>query len=582
MQVARGWLRGASRVVMVAAIGATAGCSTMMWQVDESVAQRPLTPEHERGAGPRVAPRTYVYSQASGPAKRRLNLNQPSVRLIDALRAVYGQGIRVIPEDPGVDLRRTVSVYLVQGSPEDARRILIARSGYDITVVDNEVRVASVARRKWVLPSLASSSTMSGHVGGDDSSGSGDSGSTSTSSASSGSIDSTLSTSTTSIGGGAGSTANKQRVEMSSTTDVWEDLVDNIKAILGADESAAALDTGSTPPPTDATGSSLFPFEVPPAGSSGQGGSAAPPSASTSAALSARDEAYVRPAVMAVRSTGVIYAIGNPVRMAMVDDLIRDLEYDSHRQVHLAVRAYEVSLSDERAHGIDWSLLTRAIGTVANSAIDVTVSGSSTPDVQGAGAFALAVTGTSQKDGRETVNAVFNFLSRYGQVELISEPDLTTTAGHPAFISSGEEISFVASVSQSADSQGRLTVTPLLQRIAIGVTLTIVPRVTRDDRIALDIIPVISSLSGFTDIEVGGQRFSTPNIPLKELATHVVVRPGETVHLGGIITSRLAKTMSRLPLFRERNITDLVLASENNGVERREFVMTVTPDLVGG
>ena len=150
----------------------------------------------------------------------------------------------------------------------------------------------------------------------------------------------------------------------------------------------------------------------------------------------------------------------------------------------------------------------------------------------------------------------------------------------PATVSSFTQLR----VLQASDN---ILTTPEFERILVGVTLAVTPRILSDDRVMIEVIPIISSLKGFTDFQFDGAAFSAPNIALQELATQVIARPGETVHLGGLITERFTEQMKGLP--RDRNswnpldkMLGLLFDSVANEVERRELVLTITPSIVEG
>ena len=514
-------------------------CTTQDVQVDGGIADRSLL-EDEYESGLREAyPPSYVRMISSGDRSlsEKVHINAPRITLLDVLRAGFGKDVKIVEEGPDVDLGLRLSMYAIDMRRDLFLKKLVGMTGLDFRFENDVLYISKMARRKFSIPTLASVSSFQGDVGGGSESSDEDG------------------------GGGESSGRGDLGVSLESSTDGWEPLIEEIEAILGVDDSDQSDGETTVTDVDSAFGLEEFlPLNVPARG--------------------------LRASVSGIRSQGLIYAVGDPIRMQVVDQMMEDLIYQSERLIHLDVKAYEVSLSDQRGRGIDWNLLAKNIATLNNggTVFDLEIGGDveRAEDVGSSNVFEFELTGRSGAERRASF--VFDFLEQFGRVKLLSEPNLTTTNGHPAYISAGEELSYVASVEQTLDAQGQVTVTPELERLVVGVTMGLIPRITGDGLIVIDVIPILSALRGFTNLTIGGNTIATPNTPLRELATQVIVRPGETIQLGGIITSRLSEAINRLPSSEKggfaHGITDLLFSSEANEVERAEFVMTITPTIV--
>jgi len=187
---------------------------------------------------------------------------------------------------------------------------------------------------------------------------------------------------------------------------------------------------------------------------------------------------------------------------------------------------------------------------------------------------------------------MLNFLNQFGEVELLNQPNITVRNGIYAYISTGEELSYVGKISREivtgsstnslVGANGELLKDEVLsyeiESVRVGVTLAVAPRILDDDRILLDIWPVVSSKSG--DFTIGGT--TVPNLSLHDMSTQVIVKSGKPIQLGGFIRRSIAKKLQDLP-WREK-ITGMLVnplfESESNVVERRELVLTVTPTII--
>ena len=134
---------------------------------------------------------------------------------------------------------------------------------------------------------------------------------------------------------------------------------------------------------------------------------------------------------------------------------------------------------------------------------------------------------------------------------------------------------------QAQDVNGNVTQTPIFDRIQVGVTLQVSARVLDDERLMLDIVPVVSSISGEDAFTIDGNDFSIPRTALQQLTTQVIARSGRPIKLGGLITRKIASELSGLP-FRDSlgNAFNFLFDSEQNELEKRELVLVVTPQII--
>ena len=279
-----------------------------------------------------------------------------------------------------------------------------------------------------------------------------------------------------------------------------------------------------------------------------------------------------------IRSVGVVTAGGKPAQMRILDHYLKKAVADATKIVNVQVQAYDVVLNNGKQKGINWDALK--LGSISGNLFNVGLS--NTSQVLSGNGF-WNITGTFNGD-RGNGTAILSFLETFGRVELQDQPNLTVRNGVPAQIYAGEELTYIADVEQSQDENGNVTVTPKLARLKVGVTLAVTVRVLEDERLLVDVTPVISSLNTYDTIAIGTYSFQTPRIALKEFSTQLICNSGESVHLGGLITEKLEKALERLPW--QNSITKALVnplfQNLNNQVERRELVLVVTPTVVEG
>lgn len=288
-----------------------------------------------------------------------------------------------------------------------------------------------------------------------------------------------------------------------------------------------------------------------------------------------KDEPYIE----GIRSVGIVTAGGSPAKIKLLDRYLKRAITESTKVVNVQVQSYDVILNDSKQKGIDWNILAQ--GTLNGNPLGLslfnTVTGNSAADPF------WNVKGTYESSNVKA-DMLIRFLETYGRVELQDQPNLTVRNGVPAQIYAGEELTYIVDVEQSQDQNGNTTVTPKLGRLKVGVTLSLTVRVLDDDQLLIDIWPVISNLNANDVIKIGEYEFETPRVNLKEFSTQLLTTSGKSVHLGGLITKRMNQALEQLPW---QNLVTKAVANPltqkiNNGLERRELVMVVTPTLIEG
>lgn len=472
-------------------------------------------------------------------ANIKVSANAPDVALGELFSTVL-PGTPIEPQDVGVDLRRRLSISVNAMPLPDFLDYLASRTNYDYQVRlagDKPIiRVFSVGSRTWNLASLASNrksvskvgQSGSGSQSGGGAGGGGAGGSAGFAAGAGGST-----------GGAASQARRSTEVTVNTDEDEWDSTIRQLRAILQANEGAE-----TAPSPTEVV-DPLKPKKI-------------------------------RSSLIATRLTGIVQASGDPSLIRQADEFIKETKKFAGRTVYLSLAIHEVTLRDTKSTGIQWQVLSD--GFSGNTRTGVNASGTfpSAANVTNAGALTINAFAALRDD---SINLLLSFLAQFGSVNLLTQPNITVNNGRSASLSSGQEFSYVESVISNTTSQGTTTITPVLARILVGTEFSITPRILDDDRISMDIVPVISSVLNFQDFTVGDTTFSTPNIAINELATQVIVRSGQTIHVGGLITERLQETVNRLP-FREGSFADYLFRSDTNQLERRELVLTITPRLI--
>jgi len=302
----------------------------------------------------------------------------------------------------------------------------------------------------------------------------------------------------------------------------------------------------------------------------------------TSSQSTSQQKSYV----FGTRSLGKVVAAGNYQSMQQLDEYFTQLQYESSRQVAIEVKAYDVMLSDGRGSGINWSELATVGASVNGNPLSLNLQNTNA----GGGFIPNALDPAGLWQGRAAISgskvnasAVFQFLSQFGEVELLNQPNITVRNGGFAVMHAGEQLSYVAKTEVVRESgEDTVAVSAQVDQLKVGVSLAVTPKLLDGNKVLLNIWPVVSSVQGFDEFNSDPVPIRVPRLALQELATEVIVPSGQTIQLGGLIRRNITEKLQTLP-WRDGVTGALLKAffhSDSKSLERRELVILVTPKVL--
>lgn len=361
------------------------------------------------------------------------------------------------------------------------------------------------------------------------------------------------SSTTNTSSGGAGSSSDTARVGVSRTDSInfWDEVQRQLEDILtmGRDDYAAA---GEQPPQQ----TTVMADRV---------------TNTTTTATTPVRERMGR--LIINRVAGSIQVTTSRARMRAVETYLEALRRKTLRQVYIDVRVVEVSLGANKALGVDWNRVN--MGAVVLSA----VSGAS--GIAGATLSANYTKSFAATHLVKDVNALITALQEQGNVKVVSQPRIRTLNNQPAVVKSGTERTFFATttvVTPVAGGAPLVTTTNTPQTVTEGVVLGVTPQISDDGRIALDVSPAITRISG-VDTSPDGLS-NAPRLDIKQTTTMVRVGDGESVVIGGLI-EEVDEVIDRgMPGLSSAPGVGALFGTKTQSKARRELVIILTPYVV--
>lgn len=257
-----------------------------------------------------------------------------------------------------------------------------------------------------------------------------------------------------------------------------------------------------------------------------------------------------------------------PTNIERVEKAIRQVVAPRRRQVMIEAVVLEVELDDQTQYGIDWSfpdMVFSAFGSdaVGNFATDL---GPSTGAVTSFGIDA------------NKVDLFLEALKSQGQLNVLSSPRLTTMNRVPAKIAITEEVPYYTS--EFAGLGNDVVQSIELEFRESGVTLEVIPNISGDGELILDIRPTITEVSGFTPSLSGLP--PNPILDTREVQSMVRALDGETVVVAGLIRRRYNELRRGVPLLMDAPGIGAAFSDLDQQSTRTELVIVITPQILGG
>ncbi|MCM2129711.1 type IV pilus secretin PilQ [Larsenimonas rhizosphaerae] len=157
-----------------------------------------------------------------------------------------------------------------------------------------------------------------------------------------------------------------------------------------------------------------------------------------------------------------------------------------------------------------------------------------------------------------------NALETEGKSQTISQPRVITANQRKAVIKQGQEIPYQESTSSGA--------TNVAFKEAV-LSLEVTPQVTPDNRIIMDLLIKNDDVSS-TQYE------GAPAIDTNEIQTQVLVNDGETVVLGGILSTEQLRNLYKTPLLGDIPLLGHLFRYTEESNSKVELLVFITPKII--
>ncbi|MDQ6718807.1 MAG: secretin N-terminal domain-containing protein, partial [Gemmatimonadota bacterium] len=269
---------------------------------------------------------------------------------------------------------------------------------------------------------------------------------------------------------------------------------------------------------------------------------------------------------------GTVVVTASPAKLAEVATFMNAFEGSVQRQVLIEAKIVEVRLNNDFQFGIDWTRVAQndKLGLGIQS-----VTGGGTGTVQ----FTLGGGGTK-------INLVLHALQSQGNVSVLSSPRVSAMNNIRAtFNVTTDQVFFNVASNQTITQNGIIGTTQQVtpQIISVGIVLDVLPQISADNTITMNIRPHITSILDFATFRLdNGTELKVPNVENRETDTIVRARSGETIVIGGLTQNRIENTQTGVPGLQNIPLVGGLFKGKTSTTSKSELVIFLTPTIVVG
>lgn len=160
-------------------------------------------------------------------------------------------------------------------------------------------------------------------------------------------------------------------------------------------------------------------------------------------------------------------------------------------------------------------------------------------------------------------------------INVLSAPTILTTDNQEAEILVGQNVPFVASRATDTTNLDNLFAT--VEREDVGITLRLTPQISEGATVRLDIYEEVSAIVPTT---VGDPNLVGPTTSIRSASTTVVVKDGQTVVIGGLISNDAVRQQQSVPYLGDLPVLGHLFRSDGNETNKINLLIFLTPHIV--
>jgi type IV pilus assembly protein PilQ len=265
------------------------------------------------------------------------------------------------------------------------------------------------------------------------------------------------------------------------------------------------------------------------------------------------------------------------------------------RQVMIEARLVEVNADPVQAYGINWA------GTVGSASAPKTVSYGGYNNTTAVAGANIPTNGLAL--GNQNNNNFFGSLGQLSKVPqsafaILSVPQFSATLqalnedsdaeflSNPRVVTADNQQAKIEIIRNQPIPQlnfNEQTATAVFggfQDKFFGNKLVVRPSINKDNYITLSVKPEISNKVADETFTFSGAVVTSPIIDTRTLDSNVLIKSGDTLAIGGLITDQVAKARTKVPILGDIPLVGYAFQSHDNERHKRNLLIFVTPTIL--
>lgn len=295
------------------------------------------------------------------------------------------------------------------------------------------------------------------------------------------------------------------------------------------------------------------------------------------------------------RTSGTLFVKARPSQMRSVERLLKRTQDMLTKQVYIEAQIIDVQLNDGYQFGVDWTQLRKNLAVNFGSQALELLGGIAALPNAGGGNPPTSVTIPSRLIGAapgltggglayqgKNGTLVVDALRSFGDLRVLSNPNIQVRNGTPAMLSVGTSERYVSKSSSAQNNIGgnSSTTSSEVQTDAVfsGVMVGVLPLINDEGRIELLINPVQSEVDpqSLALVSVNdSNRVSLPKVAFKGLTTTLSLNDGDVIVVGGLIDQKSSGTNAGLPFLSDIPLFGKLVTREGTQQSARELVIVL-------
>lgn len=170
-------------------------------------------------------------------------------------------------------------------------------------------------------------------------------------------------------------------------------------------------------------------------------------------------------------------------------------------------------------------------------------------------------------------NIVLKSLLTRGEAKYLGKPKVVTLNNKTATITTSTDATVGRTVTDSGSTTATAQTTTSAERKRVGLTLQVTPQVNREGYVTLYVQPT------YSDVIASGFDFAL-DTTTRAASTLVRVKNGQTVVIGGLLTSRETDQTRKVPLLGDIPVLGWLFTSRSKSKSTTDLVIFITPTIL--